>query len=77
MKYVCELCGYVYDEALGDEANHIVAGTPFSQLPPHYTCSLCGSEKEAFVKAGEQTGKPSAQQTETYAKYPEYRESER
>ena len=28
-KYICELCGYVYDENLGDAENNIEAGTRF------------------------------------------------
>ena len=51
MKYVCELCGYVYDQAAGDPGRKILAGTPFAELPPDYTCPVCGSEKEAFTQA--------------------------
>ena len=40
-KYVCEVCGYVYDE----EAE----GTPFDQLPDDYACPLCGVGKDQFV----------------------------
>ena len=29
MKYVCELCGWVYDEELGDPSNGIAPGTKF------------------------------------------------
>lgn len=51
MKYVCELCGSVYDEALGDPKHGIAAGTAFADLPQHYSCSICGCEKEAFAPA--------------------------
>lgn len=50
MKYVCELCGRVYDEAVGDVAHGIAAGTDFLTLPS-YECPDCGSGKEAFVQA--------------------------
>jgi len=40
MKYVCEVCGYVYDEE--------VEGTPFSQLPDDWECPLCGVGKDNF-----------------------------
>lgn len=48
MKYVCELCGSIYDEAVGDSRRGIPAGTVFADLPHYYACSCCGSEKEAF-----------------------------
>lgn len=47
MKYACELCGSIYDEAAGDARRGIPAGTAFADLPHYYACS-CGSEKEAF-----------------------------
>lgn len=31
-KYVCELCGYVYDSAQGDSENGIAPGTEFEEL---------------------------------------------
>ena len=40
MKYVCQLCGYVYDED--------VEGVKFSELPDDWTCPLCGAAKEEF-----------------------------
>lgn len=55
MKYVCELCGMVYDEAVGDEKRGVPAGTPFVQLPNDYDCPRCGSEKEAFTPAERKT----------------------
>ena len=55
MKYVCELCGWRYDELTGDPSRGIPAGTLFADLPQYYSCPLCGSEKEAFTKAGNQT----------------------
>ncbi len=40
MKYICELCGYVYDEE--------VEGVKFEDLPDDYECPLCGASKEEF-----------------------------
>ena len=48
MKYVCNVCGYVYDEELGDAENGIAAGTKFSDLPDDFACPLCGAEKSSF-----------------------------
>ncbi len=42
VKYVCEICGYEYDE----EAE----GTKFEDLPEDWTCPLCGVGKENFKK---------------------------
>ena len=40
MKYVCTVCGYVYDDAEQD--------VPFEQLPEDWVCPLCGVGKEDF-----------------------------
>ena len=49
-KYVCELCGYVYDPEIGDPENGIAPGTKFEDLPSDYVCPLCGADKENFSK---------------------------
>ena len=48
MKYVCSVCGYVYDEELGDPENGIEPGTKFEDLPEDYECPLCGVGKDEF-----------------------------
>ena len=48
MKYVCDVCGYEYDEAVGDPDNGIAPGTLFADLPEEFTCPLCGVGKENF-----------------------------
>lgn len=48
MKYVCNICGYVYDEDLGDPDNGIAAGTKFADLPEDYACPLCAAGKSEF-----------------------------
>ena len=49
MKYVCELCGYEYDEAAGDPNSEIAPGTAWADVPQSYTCPLCGAGKDAFA----------------------------
>ena len=49
-KYVCSVCGYVYDEAVGDPDNGIAAGTKFEELPEDFECPLCGVGKDQFEK---------------------------
>lgn len=47
-KYVCTVCGYVYDEAEGCPEAGIKPGTKFEDLPADFTCPLCGAGKESF-----------------------------
>jgi len=47
-KYVCTVCGYVYDPAEGDDVAGIPAGTPFDKLPEDWVCPICGADKSAF-----------------------------
>ena len=49
MKYVCNVCGYVYDEAAGDPDNGIAPGTKWDDLPADFVCPLCGVGKEEFA----------------------------
>lgn len=50
-KYVCSICGYVYDPAVGDPDNGIPAGTPFEELPDDWHCPRCKQGKDKFNKA--------------------------
>jgi len=47
-KYVCLVCGYVYDPEEGDSDNGVAPGTAFSDIPDDWTCPLCGAEKDQF-----------------------------
>ena len=47
-KYVCTVCGYVYDPALGDPENDIAPGTAFDDLPDDWVCPVCGADKDQF-----------------------------
>ena len=47
-KYVCEVCGYVYDPAEGDPDHGIKPGTPFDQIPGDWVCPVCGVAKDQF-----------------------------
>ena len=48
MKYVCDVCGYVYDEAEGDPDNGIAPGTKWEDVPEDWTCPLSGVGKDEF-----------------------------
>lgn len=47
-KYICNTCGYVYDEDLGDSDNGIEAGTRFEDLSEDWVCPLCSMGKDDF-----------------------------
>ncbi len=47
-KYVCAVCDYVYDPALGDPDGGIPPGTAFEDLPDDWCCPECGMPKDLF-----------------------------
>ena len=51
MKFVCNICGYVYDPAVGDPDSGIAPGTPFEDIPADWVCPVCGVGKEDFSRA--------------------------
>ena len=48
MKYVCNVCGYIYDEKNGDPDNGIAPGTKWADLPDDFVCPVCGAGKDQF-----------------------------
>jgi rubredoxin len=58
-KWVCVICGFIYDEAAGLPQHGIAPGTTFASLPEDWVCPECGSEKASFEElagAGEPAG---------------------
>jgi flavin reductase (DIM6/NTAB) family NADH-FMN oxidoreductase RutF/rubredoxin len=49
-KYVCKVCGYVYDPEKGDPDGGIAPGTNFEDIPDDWVCPICGVGKEDFEK---------------------------
>ncbi|MBO4286759.1 MAG: rubredoxin [Kiritimatiellae bacterium] len=47
-KYICAVCGHVYDPAIGDPDHGIEPGTAFEDLPDAWVCPLCGVGKDQF-----------------------------
>ena len=43
MKYICSICGYVYDEAKNG---------PWAELPDDWKCPLCGASRADFAPEG-------------------------
>ena len=48
MKYVCDVCGWIYDPAIGDPDNGVPAGTKCEDVPDTWVCPLCGVGKDEF-----------------------------
>jgi rubredoxin len=51
MKYLCSICGFIYDPEIGDPGNGIEAGTEFKDLPDSWVCPVCGAPKDVFEVA--------------------------
>ena len=47
-KYICDVCGWIYDPAIGDNDGDIAPGVAFENLPDDWVCPLCGVGKEDF-----------------------------
>ena len=54
MKYVCKVCGYVYDEER--------EGKPFGELPEDWRCPVCTAPKTAFESVGGGPQEPEAKE---------------
>ncbi len=67
-KYVCTVCGYIYDEAAGIPEKGIAPGTKWEDLPDDWTCPLCGATKGEFKEqtAEEKPAVKTANVQETY-----------
>ncbi len=48
MKYVCTVCGYIYDPEVGDPDGGIAPGTAFEDIPDTWVCPECGVSKDDF-----------------------------
>ena len=44
-KWVCNICGYIYDPEVGDPDNGVAAGTAWEDVPEDWVCPLCGVGK--------------------------------
>ena len=53
-KYVCDVCGYVYDPEIGDPDNGVAAGTAWEDVPEDWVCPLCGVGKDQFSRSNAQ-----------------------
>ncbi len=49
MQWLCEVCGYIYDEVKGDPDEGLAPGTLWRDVPEDWCCPDCGLSKSAFV----------------------------
>ncbi|HHU71067.1 MAG TPA: rubredoxin [Clostridiales bacterium] len=47
-KFECMVCGYIYEEELGDPDNGVDAGTKWEDVPEDWVCPVCGVGKDEF-----------------------------
>lgn len=47
-KYICVICGFIYDEAEGWPEDGIEPGTKWDDVPENWFCPDCGAGKEDF-----------------------------
>lgn len=47
-RWICDVCGYVYDPAKGDPSQGVKPGTAFEALPEDWVCPDCGVGKDSF-----------------------------
>ena len=47
-KFVCVVCGFIYDPAVGMPEDGIPAGTAFADIPDNWNCPDCGVSKQDF-----------------------------
>jgi len=51
-RFQCKICGFIYDESIGDLEHGIKAGTRWEYLPENWTCAECGVSKTDFEMVG-------------------------
>ena len=47
-RYMCLLCGFIYDEAQGWPEEGIAPGTRWADISDDWTCPECGARKSNF-----------------------------
>ena len=47
-KYLCVICGHIYDEAKGDPDSNIPPNTLWKDVPEDWCCPDCGATKDDY-----------------------------
>ena len=48
LRWVCAVCGFIYDEAAGDPAEGWPPGTRMADIPDDWKCPECAATKRDF-----------------------------
>ncbi|MCW8887722.1 MAG: rubredoxin [Gammaproteobacteria bacterium] len=48
-RYLCEVCGLIYDEEKGLPDEGIAPGTRWEDIPDDWVCPDCGATRDAFI----------------------------
>lgn len=54
-KFVCTICGYIYDESLGNPDHDVAAGTKWENVPEDWVCPICTAPKAMFNEIREES----------------------
>jgi rubredoxin len=73
-KYVCSVCGFIYDEAKGIPEAGIAPGTTWEVLPEDWICPLCGAAKSEFEKQKEPATTPKMEQISVIESFADMKE---
>lgn len=46
--YICVACGFIYQEAAGDDESNIPPDTRWEDIPQTWVCPDCGAGKRNF-----------------------------
>ena len=46
--WMCLICGWIYDQSVGDPDSGIAPGTPWDDIPDDWACPECGVTKDEF-----------------------------
>ncbi len=46
--WMCLICGFIYDESVGDPEHGLAAGTRWADVDMNWACPECGARKEDF-----------------------------
>ena len=52
-KFICDVCGWIYDPELGAPDIGVDPGVPFTDLEDDFLCPLCGVGKDQFSRIDE------------------------
>jgi rubredoxin len=47
-RYMCVVCGFIYDEEQGLPEEGIIPGTRWDEIPENWSCPECGAAKSDF-----------------------------